>query len=154
MPGDTPRGISELLEAKLGEGNADLLLPPPVYETIAAELLEADLEKGLLRLRFPMLRRYLNPYGTMQGGMIAAAVDNAVGPLSMLVAPANVTRSMQLEYLAPVSGSLAEIEVTARLVEKRKRRLVFAATVSDPEGKVLATARCINLVVRVPGDSV
>lgn len=145
--GKHPVSITELLEEKLGEGRSGFLLPPPVYETIAADVLEVDVENGSLVLRFPMLRRYLNPYGTMQGGMIAAAVDNTIGPLSLLVARANVTRSMELEYLKPVKGALPFIDVKARLAERRVRRLVFEAEVFDPEGALLATARCVNLVV-------
>lgn len=152
---DNP-SVSELIEAQLGEAKDDFLLPPPVYETIAAEVVEVSREKQELLLRFPMLRRYLNPYGTMQGGMIAAAIDNTIGPLSMLVAEPNVTRSMELEYLRPVTGDLPHIDVRARLAERHKRRLVFTATVEDPAGRELATARAVHLVVAglkgVPGQ--
>jgi len=35
----------------------------------------------------------------MQGGMIAAAVDNTIGPLSFLVAAPNVTRRLEMKYI-------------------------------------------------------
>ncbi|PLY11714.1 MAG: PaaI family thioesterase [Desulfuromonas sp.] len=139
--------VSTLIEATLGEDKEKFLLPPPVYETISAEVVEVDAEQGVLWLRFPMLRRYLNPYGTMQGGMIAAAIDNTIGPLSMLVAPPNVTRSMELEYFKPVPGSLSHVLVCAKLTERHKRRLVFEASVQSPNGDELATARAVHLVV-------
>jgi len=139
--------ITKLLEEKLGSARDRFLLPPPVYETIAADVIEVDTDAGSLVLRFPMLERYLNPYGTMQGGMIAAAVDNTIGPLSLLVAPANVTRTLQLEYLKPAKGTLPYIDVKARLAEHHKRRLVFEAEVFDPDGNLLATSRSVNLVI-------
>jgi acyl-coenzyme A thioesterase PaaI-like protein len=40
-----------------------------------------------MTVRFPFDVRFTNPMGVMQGGMIAAAIDNALGPLSYLVAP-------------------------------------------------------------------
>jgi len=149
--------VSELIEATLGEDKGKFLLPPPVYETISAEVVEVDAEQGQLSLRFPMLRRYLNPYGTMQGGMIAAAIDNTIGPLSMLVAPPNVTRSMELEYFKPVLGSLPHIVIRAKLAERNKRRLVFEASVQSPGGDELASARAVHLIVSglsAPDESV
>ena len=142
------KSVTQLLEEKLGDQRGRFLLPPPVYETISAEVLNVDVEEGWLLLRFPMLHRYLNPYGTMQGGMIAAAVDNAIGPLSMLLAEPNVTHTLELEFLKPVSGSLEYIDVRASLRERQKRRLVFSAEVLDPEQRLLAKATAIHLVVR------
>jgi len=139
--------VSALIEARLGKAKDDFLLPPPVYETISAEVLEVDETQGRLLLRYPMLRRYLNPYGTMQGGMIAAAIDNTIGPLSMLVAPPNVTRTLELEYLKPVSGSLPFIDIEARIIERQKRRLVYSSRVFSPDGELLANARAVHLVV-------
>jgi len=152
MPGENEdarpvRGVSALIEARLGKAKDDFLLPPPVYETISAEVLEVDEAGGRLLLRYPMLRRYLNPYGTMQGGMIAAAIDNTIGPLSMLVAPPNVTRTLELDYLKPAPGSLPYVDVEAVLVGRQKRRVIFEAKVYSPEGEVLTTARAVHLVV-------
>ena len=68
------------------------MIPPPVFTSMQGEFVDFDLEEGILVTRFPVRQDYLNPYGAMQGGMVAAAVDNTLGPLSMLVAPPNVTR--------------------------------------------------------------
>lgn len=41
-------------------------------------------------VKIPILKDWINPYSTMQGGFIESAIDNAVGPLSLLSAPINL----------------------------------------------------------------
>ena len=67
------------------------LIPPPVFIEMQGEIIAFNLEKQTLEARYPVQKRYQNPYRAMQGGMIGAAVDNTLGPLSLLVAPPNVT---------------------------------------------------------------
>jgi len=46
-----------------------------------------DLVEGIsLTARFPNKDRYMNPMGFMQGGIITAAIDNTVSPLSYMLA--------------------------------------------------------------------
>lgn len=147
----SPESVAELIGQHLGDRREAFLLPPPVYETISAEMLAVDVDAGWLRLRYPMLRRYLNPYGTMQGGLIAAAIDNTIGPLSMLVAEPNVTRTLELEYVHPASGDLPYIDICARFSGRQRRRLTFEAEVFDDQGTLLAKAHAVHLVI--PGLS-
>jgi acyl-coenzyme A thioesterase PaaI-like protein len=106
-----------------------------------------DLEVEWLTARFPVPAEYLNTYGSMQGGMVAAAVDNTLGPLSMLVAPPNVTRRLQMKYSRPVTPDLNFIIVEARLTERKDRWLSFRAEVKDEEGTLLARARAVHWIV-------
>ena len=144
------RGLLDKMRA-LGAG--DLRLPPPVLAEMEAEV--RDYRPGgddgigaALVVRFPVLERYQNPMGVMQGGMIAAAVDNAVGPLSYLSAPPSVTAQLTMTYLAPVTPDLEHVEVEARLVSRAGRQLVFDATVTAPDGRELALARATQTIVR------
>lgn len=146
------RGFKEMMEAA---GAAGLKLPPPVLLDMQADLRDyrpGDAERGnvgaVLVARFPVLERYQNPMGTMQGGVVAAAVDNVIGPLSYLVAPPSVTSQLTMTYLAPVSEGMETIEVQARLVHRAGRQLVFDATVTGPDGAELAIARSTNTIVR------
>ncbi len=97
--------IMEIIRGRLGDRKDDYELPPPVFTYMQGEFLEYDPERGVLTNRFPVLEKYLNPYGAMQGGMVAAAVDNTLGPLSMLVASPNVTRKLELKYSNPITIS-------------------------------------------------
>jgi acyl-coenzyme A thioesterase PaaI-like protein len=90
--------IMAAIETNLGESLETYRLPPPVFGFMQAEFISYDPKKKHLVVRFPILENYLNPYGAVQGGILAAAVDNALGPLSVLVAPPNLTRRLELTY--------------------------------------------------------
>jgi acyl-coenzyme A thioesterase PaaI-like protein len=122
-------------------------LPPPAFSTMQGELLAFDEEAGTLEVRFPVLESQLNPYHTMQGGFLAAAADNAFGPLSLLVAPPNVTRRMELTYNRPASLETGYILVRARLVSRNERQLELIADIYDPQGRRLARARATHWIL-------
>ena len=145
-----PPPIAEAIEDRLGDRMGDYLIPPPVFVTMRGEFLTFDAQAGVLETRFPVLEEYLNPYGAMQGGMVAAAVDNTLGPLSMLVAPPNVTRRMQMKYSRQVTPDLAYITVKGKLLERKGRWLTFSAEVRDPGGALLARAQARHWIVDAP----
>jgi acyl-coenzyme A thioesterase PaaI-like protein len=111
------------------------------------EFLDFDLDAGSLTARFPVRKSYLNPFGTMQGGMVAAAVDNTLGPLSMLVAPPSVTRQLEMTYSRPVPLDIDHIVVSARLLEREDRWLVFKADVRSPGGLRLARSKAVHWIL-------
>ena len=139
--------IVDMLRIKLGDRMDDYVFPPPVFAAMAGEFLELDLEAGALTARFPVRKSDLNPFGTMQGGMVAAAVDNTFGPLSMLVAPPSVTRQLEMTYSRPVTPDIEHIVVSATLLECRDRWLFFKADVRSPEGTRLARAKAVHWIV-------
>jgi acyl-coenzyme A thioesterase PaaI-like protein len=135
-----------ILRDRLGDRVAEYAFPPPVFALMKGEFVELDLDAGLLSARFPVLESYLNPYGSMQGGMIAAAVDNTLGPLSVLFAPPNVTRRLEVKYSRPVTVEMGHIIVDAELLERRDRWLYFRAEVWSQEGLRLARARAAHWI--------
>jgi acyl-coenzyme A thioesterase PaaI-like protein len=111
------------------------------------EILEFDEQASTLSTRFPVLETQLNPYHMLQGGFIAAAVDNTLGPLSMLVAPPNVTRKLELTYSRPAGLDTGWITVRARLEARSDRLLELSADVLDPQGKRLARAKATHWII-------
>jgi uncharacterized protein (TIGR00369 family) len=150
----SPTDLNGFLKTMEAAGAAGLMLPPPVFtdmETDVRDYRPGDAETGVgavLVARFPVLERYQNPMGVMQGGVIAAAVDNVVGPLSYMVAPPSATSQMAMTYLRPVAEGMAYVEVEARLASRAGRQLVFDAVVRSPEGAELAVARFTQTVLR------
>lgn len=154
MAAPTDPAVRALLDHMRRAGADGLKLPPPVFVDMEAEVVAADPKGGTLRVRFPVRERYQNPMGLMQGGMIAAAVDNVLGPLSYLVAPPSVTQQLTLTYVAPVGADVPYVEIEGRLVERAGRTLVLDARVENPEGAVLALARATcQIVRRAPADA-
>lgn len=135
---------------RMNEMTADgrLQLPPPIFTDMAGEFVALDVEAKTLTVRFPVQARYQNPMGFMQGGMIAAAIDNAIGPLSFMVAAPNVTKTMEVTYLRPIPATVSEITVVAAFESQQGRELIFTAVVLRGDGAKFAEARSVNVLLR------
>ena len=144
--------ITKILQDRLGDRIDDFLIPPPVFELMRGEFLTFDLKSKRIKTRFPILTEYQNPYRTMQGGMVAAAVDNTLGPLSMLVSPPNVTRRFEMKYSHPITIDLEYITVDGILLERDGRRLTFRADVRDQKGRLLARGKSYNWIIDENGE--
>lgn len=141
-----PPEFAKQMQALMASGG--LKLPPPIYTDMAAEMINLDMEAKTLTVRFPVQQRYQNPMGYMQGGMIAAAIDNVIGPLSFMVASPNVTKTMTVTYLRPVSAAVSHITVKAAFVEQNGRELIFEADVVRDDGAKFAQARSVNVLLK------
>lgn len=144
--------VMEILRERFGKRLSEFSFPPPVFITMEGEFVAFDLKAETLSARFPVLLRHLNPYGYMQGGMIAAAVDNTIGPLSALIAPMNVTRNLEMKYSLPITLDTVEILVEARLVKRDGKWLHFTADVRDEAGNRMARAKAVHVIVGYQGD--
>lgn len=142
-----PQELLAIIENNLQGRDDTITFPPPVFDAMEGEILEYKQPNESITVRFPVLHEQLNPYGTLQGGIIAAAIDNTIGPLSMLVSPPNFTRYMNVKYGKAISPELGFIYVTAKFTGKKKRQLFFEAVVEDSDGNKLASAKAIHWVI-------
>ncbi len=142
-----PAALLPLVEERLKGREDEIIFPPPVFDALKGEVVEYNFESDTLINRFPVLPEHLNPYGTMQGGIIAALVDNTIGPLSLMVSPPNFTRQMEMKYSKPISPELGYVYVTAQFVEQKKRLLYFEAVVKSDSGERLASAKSVHWVI-------
>jgi acyl-coenzyme A thioesterase PaaI-like protein len=139
--------IEKILRDRLGEKIEDFLIPPPVFELMRGEFLTIDIDAEQIKTRFPVLPEYQNPFRIMQGGMVAAAVDNTIGPLSFLIAPFNVTRRLEMKYSRSITDDIEFIFVEAKLLSRQGRKLNFNAAVRDQNGTLLARGRASHWIV-------
>jgi uncharacterized protein (TIGR00369 family) len=54
--------------------------PPAAAATLGFKLLAIDPEQGTIRVQFEAKPEFLNPLGTVQGGFLAAMLDDTLGP--------------------------------------------------------------------------
>jgi acyl-coenzyme A thioesterase PaaI-like protein len=67
------------IKTQLSSQGVDLALPPPSMIELKMEY--TALEPGvLLAAKFPFQKRFTNPVGLYQGGILAAAMDDIFGP--------------------------------------------------------------------------
>lgn len=123
-----------------------LEIPPPCFFDMQGQFLRYISRKGLL-VSFPVLDKQLNPIGVMQGGVLAAAFDNTLGPLSYAAAQkAAVTLDMSQTYLRGVKkGDTLFCE--AEVVTRGQRTLYMTASAFDQRGKLVATAQTQILIL-------
>lgn len=142
-----PPGLLEALQQNkiIAEGEDPI---PPIFYQMQGRIIEFDLDPGRLVARFPVLSWYQNPYGTMQGGMIAAAIDNALGPLSQLLASKNFTRTLEIKFKKPILPEHEYITVEAKLVERDGDFLILSASVRNSQGELAAVAKARHYVLR------
>lgn len=138
---DATPDIDALLRARLPAG-MPLQIPPPCLLDMQGAFV-AYAEGQSLAMRFPVLPRYRNPIGHMQGGFIVAALDNTLGPFSYLIAPPSVTTSLNTQYLRPVTPEMPHIDCHARLVERTRNQLFLAGEVRDDAGRVLVMCQAV-----------
>jgi uncharacterized protein (TIGR00369 family) len=139
--------IKKIYEEKLGDSFKEYRMPAPSFSIMQAEIIAYDEADASLTIKMPVLETFLNPFGTMQGGMIVAAMDNAIGSLSMLVAPLNMTRNIDSKLIKAIPMDVETLYITATLFEQKKRRLIFEVVVKDEAGEIYATAKITNWMV-------
>jgi acyl-coenzyme A thioesterase PaaI-like protein len=127
--------------------NMGMELPPKIFKEMGGVFLEY-VEGQSLTIRFPVKESYSNPFGFMQGGMIVAAMDNTLGPLSLLLLPPSITTYVNTRFIRPVKMAYEFIDVTAFAVEITPMRIDLRAEVKSPGGKLLATCTSSSAVMR------
>jgi uncharacterized protein (TIGR00369 family) len=119
-------------------------LPPRIFTDMGGEFIDFVEEKSLTA-RFPNNESYMNPLGLMQGGIIVAAIDNTVSPLSYMLGPPNITKEISTTFKRPIRKSDRFIDVAASMIEKTETHIVMQAEVRNESGKLAAKGivRCV-----------
>ena len=142
-----PEKLKKILENKFGDRLQEIQIPPSAFITMEGQLIAYNLEEETLQTKFPVKNTFLNQFGNMNGGMIAAAIDNTYGPLSMLVAPPNFTRNLEVKYKKPIPLNVEYIYVNAQVIEYKKRQVILSAEVVDIDGCVYATSTATHWII-------
>ena len=149
MNKDIMQRVLELMPSDTG-----MDLPPRVFSDMEGEFI--DLVEGIsLTARFPNKDRYMNPMGFMQGGIITAAIDNTVSPLSFMLGSPNVTQTISTTFKRPIKKTDRFVIVKASMIEKTETHIVMQAEVKSDSGKLMANgvAKCVFIKNRKSKES-
>lgn len=146
-----PPKFEQAFRERFGPDTNLVDMVPSVFKEMAGELLDYDPLSRTLIGRFPVMARYQNPYKVMQGGMIAAAIDNVMGPLSVLVASPNLTREMTVKYKKAVSEEFSFVVVKAWVEKIEPPYLWLAARVESEDGVLFARAKARHFILDQEG---
>jgi uncharacterized protein (TIGR00369 family) len=112
---------------------------PPCAELLGWTLLGHD--KATTRIGFEGRPEFLNPAGFVQGGMLAAMLDDAMGPGVLLATDGRfytATIGLNVSYLAP--ARVGRLVAEARVIQLGKTVGFMDASLSDSDGTVVARA--------------
>ena len=137
---------------KMMPTDSGMALPPPVFMDMEGKFIEF-VEGERLVARYPNNERYMNPFGFMQGGIIVAAMDNTVSPLSYAVAQPSITQGIEATFKRPVRSSDRFIDVVATVLARTSAGISLKADVLNEKGKLAASgsADCVFIKGRSEG---
>lgn len=118
----------------------NLQLPPPTLQELKLEYLEI-IPGNKMTAKVPFQKRFTNPVGLYQGGMLSACIDEVFGPLSYITAGgACMTLSMNVTFLGAFKEEMGHCLIEATVLKKTKNFIFMRADVKSPEGDLLAHA--------------
>ena len=125
-------------------GNA-VQFPPNCFLDMEAKIVRYESRKVLV-VRIPVRERTFNPVAMMQGGYIAAAFDNTMGPLSYMAARKPcMTLDLHTQFIRS-AGAGEVLTVTASVVSRGISTMVLGGEALNAKGKLVALATA-NAVV-------
>jgi uncharacterized protein (TIGR00369 family) len=132
--------IHETWLKRLKEFPGNLTLPPPTLNELGLEYFEI-LPGQKMVAKVPFQKRFTNPVGLYQGGMLGACIDEVFGPLSYMTAEgACMTLSMNLSFLGSFKEEMVFCMIEATVLKKTKNFIFMRADVKSPSGDLIAHA--------------
>ena len=115
--------------------------PPPAAEMLGFRLVEIDPDVGTIEVEFTATEQFLNPAGTVQGGFLAAMLDDTLGPALVSTLGAGEwapTTDLHIQFISPAQPG--KLTGRGRLVNKGRRVAQMAGELLGPGGELVATA--------------
>ena len=115
--------------------------PPPAAVALGWELLSVDPDAGTIEVAFTAGDRFLNPVGVVQGGFLAAMLDDTLGPaLVATLGPGQFapTTDLHVQFLRPARPG--RLVGRGRIVRRGKDVGFMSGELVDSSGAVVATA--------------
>ena len=119
----------------------DGLPTPPCAELLGWHVLDARPNEGWIRIGFVARPEFTNPAGFIQGGFLAAMLDDTMGPAVFVMTEGalyTVSIDMNVSYLAPARPGRLYGE--GRVIQLGKSVGFIEATLSDAAGTAVARA--------------
>jgi uncharacterized protein (TIGR00369 family) len=115
--------------------------PPPAAILLGWDLVSVDPEAGTIEISFTATDQFLNPAGAVQGGFLAAMLDDTMGPALVATlgdgewAP---TVDLHVQFLRPASPG--RLLGRGRVVRRGSDLAFLAGELVDEKDRLLAVA--------------
>ena len=122
---------------------------PPAAETLGWAIEDIDPAAGTVRIAFDAKPAFRNPMGNIQGGFLAAMLDDTMGPaLIATLGPGEFAPTLELKINVLRPARTGRLIGTGRVVHRGGTVAFLAGDLSDAEGNLLATASATARIVR------
>jgi uncharacterized protein (TIGR00369 family) len=121
--------------------------PPPSAVLLGFRLVDIDPEAGTIEVAFTATERFLNPAGHIQGGFLAAMLDDTLGPALVATLPSGQwapTIDLQIQFLAPALPG--EYRGHGRVVRRGRDIGFMAGELRSADGTLVATATASAII--------
>lgn len=119
---------------------------PPCSDALGMQLIEVDQDARIIRMAFELSQDFANPTGAVQGGFIAAMLDEAMSTCCIIASNVTMTAptlEMKISFLRPLFPGPAEVR--AHIVKWGKSAAFMEAQAYRPDGDCVATASATAL---------
>ena len=124
---------------------------PPVATLLGWQLEDVDPEAGTIVVRFEGREEFTNPLGTIQGGLLAAMLDDTMGPALVATLPPGgfaPTLEMKVTYLEP--AVVGPLWGHGRVVKRGGTISFVEADLVDGDGTIVARATATVRMITLP----
>jgi uncharacterized protein (TIGR00369 family) len=121
--------------------------PPPAATLLGWELVSIDPEAGTIEVAFAATGQFLNPAGVIQGGFLAAMLDDTLGPaLVATLGPGQFapTTDLHVQFLRPARPG--RLTGRGRVVRRGGNVAFLAGELLDETGQIVAVATATALI--------
>jgi len=123
---------------------------PPAAVTLGFELVAIDPDAGTIDVAFTASEAFVNPMGNVQGGFLAAMLDDTLGPaLVATLGPDQFAPTLELKvnFLRPAGPG--RLTGRGRVVHRGGTIAFLEGSLADAAGDVVATATATARIVRL-----
>jgi uncharacterized protein (TIGR00369 family) len=124
---------------------------PPAAAMLGWELSWVAPERGEIEVMFSARDGFTNAIGSVQGGFLAAMLDDTLGPALVATLPEGEfapTLELKVSFLRPASPG--RITGAGRVVHRGGSIAFLAGELRDEAGELLATATATARIIRLP----
>jgi len=114
---------------------------PPAAVTLGWQLVRINPEEGTIEVAFTATEAFVNPAGVIQGGFLAAMLDDTLGPALVAgLAPGDFapTTDLHVQFLRPARPG--RLLGRGRVVRRGRDVAFLAGELVDEKGAIVAVA--------------
>jgi uncharacterized protein (TIGR00369 family) len=128
----------------------DRFPPPATAQLLGAELVSESPSDGTIEMAFNPNASMLNPAGVVQGGIVAAMLDDTMGPALISLTGGKVMPSsidLNVSFIRPVKPG--RVIAKGRVVNRGRSIVFLEAELFDSDGRLLARSTSSAIPVEI-----